>query len=84
VSGAVLFALIFGTLAVANGLMSLGAGAMSVLVYAGSAQFIAAGLVASGAGVGVIVFTTFVLNLHHMLCVAALAVAGLRSAPNTL
>lgn len=73
VVGAIPFGLIFGALAVANGLTPVAAGAMSALVYAGSAQFIAAGLVASEAGAGVIVFTTLVVNLRHILYAVSLA-----------
>jgi 4-azaleucine resistance transporter AzlC len=46
---------------------------MSAFVFAGSAQFIAAGLVAGGAGLVVIVLTTFVVNLRHALYAASLA-----------
>lgn len=45
---------------------------MSLFVYAGSAQFIATGLVASGVGVGFIVLTTLVVNLRHALYGATL------------
>ncbi|AQZ96529.1 AzlC family ABC transporter permease [Halopseudomonas phragmitis] len=70
--GALPFGIIFGTLAVASGL-SLGATlAMSLLVFAGSAQFIAVSLVASGAGLAVILLTTFIVNLRHMLYSASL------------
>ncbi len=47
--------------------------AMSIFVFAGSAQFIAAGLVASGVSVGIIVLTTFIVNLRHALYSATLA-----------
>jgi 4-azaleucine resistance transporter AzlC len=46
---------------------------MSILVYAGSSQLIAAGLFASAAPVLSIVLTTFVVNLRHMLFSAALS-----------
>jgi 4-azaleucine resistance transporter AzlC len=42
-------------------------------VFAGSAQFIAAGLVYQGTGLLVIVLTTLVVNLRHMLYAATLA-----------
>ena len=45
---------------------------MSAFVFAGSAQFIAVGLVAAGAPVVIIILTTFVVNLRHMLYSAAL------------
>lgn len=45
---------------------------LSLFVFAGSAQFVAAGLVAQGAGILVIVITTFVVNLRHGLYSASL------------
>jgi 4-azaleucine resistance transporter AzlC len=42
-------------------------------VFAGSSQFIAAGLVASGASILVIVLTTLVVNVRHALYAASLA-----------
>lgn len=77
--GAAPFGLIFGTLASSSGLSALGALGMSLFVYAGSAQFIAITLLASGAGLAVIVLTTFVVNLRHALYSATLLphVAGL-------
>ena len=45
---------------------------LSILVFAGSAQFVAAGLVAQGTGVALIIFTTFVVNLRHGLYSASL------------
>jgi 4-azaleucine resistance transporter AzlC len=46
---------------------------MSLLVYAGASQFIAAGLFAAGASPASIVLTTFVSNLRHLLMTASLA-----------
>jgi 4-azaleucine resistance transporter AzlC len=78
--GAAPFGIIFGTLAVPSGLSATGALAMSVFVFAGSSQFIALTLLAGGAGLAVIVLTTFVVNLRHALYSATLLphVAGLR------
>ena len=45
----------------------------SLLVYAGAGQFIAVGLWGMGASVFSIVFTTFVINLRHVLMSAAVA-----------
>lgn len=70
--GAFPFGLIYGTLAVSSGLSVQAALAMSALVFAGSSQFIAVGLVAAGAPVSIIILTTFVVNLRHMLYSAAL------------
>jgi 4-azaleucine resistance transporter AzlC len=71
--GATPFAVIFGALAVTSGLLPLTAAALSLLVFAGSAQFIAVGLVASGTGVALIIATTLVVNLRHLLYGATLA-----------
>lgn len=70
--GAAPFAVIFGTLAAPSGLSAWAALAMSVFVFAGSAQFIALTLLAGGAGLIVIVITTFVVNLRHALYSATL------------
>lgn len=53
---------------------------MSVFVFAGSAQFIAVAMIASGASVSAIVATTFMVNIRHFLMSSALAV-HLRGAP---
>ena len=71
--GAAPFGLIFGALAVNSGLSLPAAAGFSAIVFAGSAQFIAAGLVASGVGVGFIVLTTLIVNLRHALYGATLA-----------
>lgn len=62
----------FGVLAVQAGMTPVTVGLMSYLVYAGSAQLIAAGLLASGTGAAGIILTTFVVNLRHLLMSAAL------------
>ena len=71
--GAIPFGIIFGALAVTSGLTPGAAMAMSLFVFAGSSQFIAAGLVASGTGIGIIVLTTFIVNLRHALYSITLA-----------
>lgn len=73
VVGAAPFGLIFGAASVTSGLSPAGALSMSLFVFAGSAQFIASGLVASQASIVVIVLTTFVVNLRHALYSATLA-----------
>jgi len=65
--GAIPFGIIFGTLAQTSGLSFAGAAAMSACVFAGSSQFIALGLLGTGSPVGVIVLTTLVVNLRHLL-----------------
>lgn len=73
VVGAIPFGIIFGALAITSGLSPWGVMAMSLFVFAGSAQFIAAGLIAAGAGTGTIVLTTLIVNLRHMLYATTLA-----------
>lgn len=63
----------FGVLAVQAGMTPLTVGLMSYFVYAGSAQLIAAGMLAEGVGIVSIIFTTFIVNLRHLLMSAALA-----------
>lgn len=70
--GAIPFGIIFGTLAVGAGLSGWQAMGMSLLVFAGSAQFIAITLIAGGVGVAVVLLTTFVVNLRHALYSAAM------------
>jgi 4-azaleucine resistance transporter AzlC len=70
--GAIPFGIIFGTLASAAGLSLWQALGMSLLVFAGSAQFIAVSLLGGGAGMVVLLLTTFVVNLRHALYSATL------------
>jgi len=70
--GAIPFGIIFGTLATSNGLSIWETVAMSAIVFAGSAQFIAIGLFAAGTGWPIILLTTFVVNLRHLLYAASL------------
>ena len=73
VVGAIPFGIIFGALAVTSGISPAGAMGMSLFVFAGSSQFIAAGLVAGGVGAGIIILTTFIVNLRHALYSTTLA-----------
>ncbi|MBE0618499.1 MAG: AzlC family ABC transporter permease [Proteobacteria bacterium] len=66
--------LAFGVLAQKAGLAPWQVGLMSVLVFAGSSQFIAVAMLQTGAGVAAIVATTFVVNLRHALMSSSLAV----------
>ena len=65
--GAIPFGILFGALAINAGLSIAATLGFSAIVFAGSAQFVAAGLVAAGTGIGVIVLTTFFVNLRHAL-----------------
>jgi 4-azaleucine resistance transporter AzlC len=71
--GVVPFGMIYGVLAIGAGLPPLAAQAMSAIVFAGSAQFLATGLFAVGAPGLVIVLTTGVVNLRHALYSASIA-----------
>lgn len=48
---------------------------LSLILYAGSAQFVTAGMIAASSPVAAIVFTVFLVNLRHLLLSAALAPA---------
>jgi 4-azaleucine resistance transporter AzlC len=62
----------FGVLARTTGLTVAEIGLMSLLVYAGSSQFIGAGMIGAGASALAIVTTTFLVNLRHLLMSTAL------------
>ena len=70
--GALPFGLIYGAIAATSGLSIPAAMAMSVFVFAGSSQFIAVGLVAAQTPVAIIVLTTLIVNLRHLLYSATL------------
>jgi 4-azaleucine resistance transporter AzlC len=71
--GVLPFGMIYGVLAVEAGLPVFEAQAMSAVVFAGSAQFVIAQLVALGTP-GLVIFVTAVLvNLRHALYSASLA-----------
>ncbi len=63
----------YGVLAGKSGLSDTNTLLMSLVVFAGSSQFIAVGLFASGTGPAAVILTTFVVNLRHMLMAASLA-----------
>ena len=65
--GVVPFGLVYAVVARDAGLSLIETQALSVLVFAGSAQFSAAGLFGSGAAALEIVSTTFLLNVRHVL-----------------
>ncbi len=71
--GAVPFGIIFGALAVSNGIHPLTTAGLSLFVFAGSAQFIAVNLIAQHTSVALIVLTTFMVNLRHALYGASIA-----------
>lgn len=63
----------YGVLAGKSGLSDANTLLMSLIVFAGSSQFIAVGLFAAGTGPAAVILTTFVVNLRHMLMAASLA-----------
>jgi 4-azaleucine resistance transporter AzlC len=58
--------------------------AMCLLVSAGTAQFVALPMIAAGAPAGLLVVTTFVVNLRHYLMAASLAPHFTRVPPGSL
>ncbi len=60
-------ALTFGILSLKSGLNVWEAGLMSLLVFAGAAQFIAIQLIGQGATIWVIGITTLIVNIRHIL-----------------
>ncbi|MGQ9712324.1 MAG: AzlC family ABC transporter permease [Desulfotomaculales bacterium] len=63
----------YGVLAREAGLDLFTVMAMSVMVFAGASQFIAAGMFGAAAGGWSIVITTFLVNLRHLLFSSSLA-----------
>lgn len=72
VIGAIPFGIIFGTLASGSGLSFAGTMAMSAFVFAGSSQFIAVGLLSAGTALPLIILTTLIVNLRHLLYAVSL------------
>ena len=70
--GAAPFGVIFGTLAIGSGIPVWATLALSVVVFAGSSQFIAVSLLSGGVALPVLWLTTFVVNLRHALYSATL------------
>lgn len=71
--GGIPFGMIYGVLAIEAGLSRAAAQAMSSIVFAGSAQFIAAELIGVGTPGFIVVLTIFIVNLRHMLYSASVA-----------
>lgn len=71
--GVLPFGLIFGALALQAGIPPAPALAMSSIVFAGSAQFVATQLFAAGAPAVILLLTAFVVNLRHLLYSASVA-----------
>lgn len=73
VLGYVPVAFAFGVLAVQNNIPPGFAVLMSVVLFAGSGQFVAASLWGAGAGAVSVILMVFVVNLRHLLMSAVLA-----------
>lgn len=67
--------MVLGVLAAEKGLTFMEAFLFSALVFAGSAQFIALEMWGTPLAIAVIVFTTLIVNLRHMLMSAAITPA---------
>ncbi|PIE69099.1 MAG: branched-chain amino acid ABC transporter permease [Deltaproteobacteria bacterium] len=72
--GYVPIGLAFGVLARQAGLPTWAVAAMSLFVFAGSAQFICVAMLSAGASLKAIVVTTLMVNLRHILMSSTLAV----------
>lgn len=71
--GVIPFGMIYGVLALSAGLPPPLAQAMSAIVFAGSAQFIGVQLISMATPGAVLLMTTFIVNLRHMLYSAAMS-----------
>lgn len=67
------FAVIYSVLAIKVGLPASVVQGMSVFLFAGSAQIVIIQLISTGTPLIVIVITTFIINLRHMLYSASIA-----------
>ena len=67
------FGMIYGILAIGVGIPASSAQAMSIILFAGSAQFVSAQLFGMGVPAGIIVATIVVVNLRHILYSASIA-----------
>ena len=72
-AGVAPFGMAYGAYAVESGLSAGLAQAMSAIVFAGASQFVGAQLIASGAPSVIIVLTTLLVNLRHLLYSASVA-----------
>ncbi len=70
--GVIPFGMIYGVLARAAGIPPALAQAMSAIVFAGSAQFIGVQLIGAATPGAILLLTTFIVNLRHMLYSASL------------
>ena len=71
--GVLPFGMIYGVAALSAGIPASIAQAMSCIVFAGSAQFVIAQLIAAGTPALVVILTAFIVNIRHMLYSASLS-----------
>lgn len=86
VLGYVAIGLAFGVVAKTSGITVPEVAVMSLILYAGSAQFVTVGLIAAGVPASGIIATIFLVNLRHLLYSAAISphVRHLKSWQNAL
>ena len=65
--------LVYGVMALQAGLTFPEGAAMSLLVFAGASQFIAVGMIGTGATASAVIITTLLVNMRHLLLGASLA-----------
>lgn len=71
--GVIPFGMIYGVLALNAGIPIVLAQAMSVIIFAGSSQFVTAELIGAGTPAIVVVLTGFIINVRHALYSASVA-----------
>jgi 4-azaleucine resistance transporter AzlC len=71
--GVIPFGMIYGVLAIGAGIPVLQAQAMSMIIFAGSSQFLFAQLALSGSPAIIIILTVAIVNLRHALYSASVA-----------
>ncbi|GCE08678.1 AzlC family ABC transporter permease [Dictyobacter aurantiacus] len=71
--GVVPFGMIYGVSAISAGIPASIAQAMSCIVFAGSAQFVIAQLIAAGVPALVVILTAFIVNIRHVLYSASVS-----------
>jgi 4-azaleucine resistance transporter AzlC len=71
--GVLPFGMIYAVSALSAGIATSSAQAMSSIVFAGSAQFVIAQLIAAGTPSPVVILTAFIVNIRHMLYSASVA-----------
>ncbi len=84
--GYIAIGLAFGVVAGTAGITVPEIALMSLILYAGSAQFVTVGLIAAGMPAGAIIATIFLVNVRHLLYSAAISphVRGLPAWQNAL